>query len=102
MEQHSFSEPEHHSDANQETSNKSKNEWLEWLKAIIIAVVLVFLIRWLLFAPFIVDGSSMQPNFHSSERIIVNKISIFVFKSTVYNSIRLLFNLFESNNQSYK
>lgn len=74
MEQHSFSESEHHSDANQETSNKSKNEWLEWLKAIIIAVVLVFLIRWLFFAPFIVDGSSMQPNFHTSERIIVNKI----------------------------
>ncbi|MNJ31580.1 signal peptidase I [Paenibacillus bouchesdurhonensis] len=54
--------------------SKEKNEALEWLKAIVIAVVLVLLIRWLLFAPFIVDGESMQPNFHTSERIIVNKI----------------------------
>lgn len=74
MEQHSFSEQGSHSSPPQETSNKSKNEWIEWLKAIIIAVGLVFLIRWLLFAPFIVDGSSMQPNFHTGERIIVNKI----------------------------
>nr|WP_246021448.1 signal peptidase I [Paenibacillus lentus] len=54
--------------------SKEKNEALEWLKAIVIAVVLVLLIRWLLFAPFIVDGESMQPNFQTSERIIVNKI----------------------------
>lgn len=53
---------------------KEKSEALEWLKAIAIAVVLVLLIRWLFFAPFIVDGPSMQPNFHTGERIIVNKI----------------------------
>lgn len=58
----------------QEPPSKEKNEALEWLKAIVIAVVLVLLIRWLFFAPFIVDGESMQPNFHTSERIIVNKI----------------------------
>ncbi|MFD1178110.1 signal peptidase I [Paenibacillus puldeungensis] len=56
------------------TTKKEKNEALEWLKAIAIAVVLVLLIRWLFFAPFIVDGPSMQPNFHTGERIIVNKI----------------------------
>ncbi|MNI42724.1 Signal peptidase I T [compost metagenome] len=39
-----------------------------------IAVVLVLVIRWFLFAPFIVDGPSMHPNFHTGERIIVNKI----------------------------
>ncbi|KOS01633.1 MULTISPECIES: signal peptidase I [Paenibacillus] len=53
---------------------KPKNEIFEWLKAIIIALVLVFLIRWLLFKPFIVDGPSMQPNFHTGERVIVNEI----------------------------
>lgn len=74
MEQQSFSEQASQSSSPQETSNKSKNEWIEWLKAIVIAVGLVFLIRWLFFAPFIVDGSSMQPNFHTGERIIVNKI----------------------------
>lgn len=54
--------------------NKVKSETLEWVKAIAIALVLVFVIRWLLFAPYMVDGSSMQPNFHDGERVIVNKI----------------------------
>ncbi|QWU14483.1 signal peptidase I [Paenibacillus sophorae] len=53
---------------------KQKNEALEWVKAIAIALILVFLIRWLLFKPFIVDGPSMQPNFHTGERVIVNEI----------------------------
>ncbi|MNI49205.1 Signal peptidase I S [compost metagenome] len=55
-------------------SPKQKNEVLEWIKAIAIALVLVILIRWLLFKPFIVDGPSMQPNFHTGERVIVNEI----------------------------
>lgn len=62
------------SDSPQDPPKKEKSEALEWLKAIVIAVVLVLLIRWLFFAPFIVDGPSMQPNFHTGERIIVNKI----------------------------
>lgn len=37
-------------------------------------MVLVILIRWLLFKPFIVDGPSMKPNFHTGERVIVNEI----------------------------
>nr|WP_241781788.1 signal peptidase I [Paenibacillus sp. DMB5] len=53
---------------------EAKNEVLEWIKAIAIALVLVVLIRWLLFKPFIVDGPSMQPNFHTGERVIVNEI----------------------------
>lgn len=53
---------------------KPKNEVLEWIKAIAIALILVILIRWLLFKPFIVDGPSMQPNFHTGERVIVNEI----------------------------
>ncbi|MBA9088691.1 signal peptidase I [Fontibacillus solani] len=63
-----------HSGTPQDPAKKGKSEAFEWLKAIVIAVVLVVVIRWLLFAPFIVDGPSMQPNFHTGERIIVNKI----------------------------
>lgn len=55
-------------------SKKAKNEIVEWIKAIAIALVLVVLIRWLLFKPFVVDGPSMQPNFHTGERVIVNEI----------------------------
>ncbi|MEC0248790.1 signal peptidase I [Paenibacillus chitinolyticus] len=54
--------------------NPVKKEAWEWIKALLIAAVLVFLIRWLLFAPFIVEGPSMEPNFHTGERLIVNKI----------------------------
>jgi len=46
----------------------------EWLKAFILAVILFFLIRTFLFAPFIVDGESMAPTLHSGERLIVTKI----------------------------
>lgn len=49
-------------------------EIVEWIKALVIAVVLVFLIRQFLFSPFIVDGPSMKPNFETGERLIVNKI----------------------------
>lgn len=63
-----------HSGTPQDPSMKEKNEAIEWLKAIVIAVALVLVIRWIFFAPFIVDGPSMKPNFHTGERIIVNKI----------------------------
>ncbi|MEK3786488.1 MULTISPECIES: signal peptidase I [Paenibacillus] len=56
------------------SGEKQKNEILEWVKAIAIALIVVFLIRWFLFKPFIVEGPSMQPNFHTGERVIVNEI----------------------------
>jgi signal peptidase I len=51
-----------------------KNELLEWVKALLIAAGIVFLVRWLAFSPFIVDGDSMLPNFVNGERMIVNKL----------------------------
>ncbi|MFD0711249.1 signal peptidase I [Paenibacillus sp. GCM10027626] len=54
--------------------NKARKEIVEWVKALAIAALLVIVIRWLLFAPFIVDGPSMQPNFYTGERLIVNKL----------------------------
>ncbi|WP_068774604.1 signal peptidase I [Paenibacillus sp. FJAT-26967] len=62
------------SQAVQTTSPVKKEIW-EWAKALLIAAVLVFVIRWLLFAPFIVEGPSMEPNFHTGERLIVNKVT---------------------------
>lgn len=51
-----------------------KKEAVDWLKALVVAGVLVVIIRLFLFSPYIVDGPSMQPNFHTGERVIVNKI----------------------------
>jgi len=53
---------------------KAQKEIFEWVKALAIAALLVFVIRWFLFAPFIVDGPSMEPNFYTNERLIVNKL----------------------------
>lgn len=47
---------------------------LEWGKAFVIALIIVFLFRWLFFTSTIVSGISMEPSFFHNERIIVNKI----------------------------
>lgn len=57
-----------------EKTTTVKNEIFEWVKALLIAAAIVFLIRWLAFNPFIVDGESMMPNFHDGEKMIVNKL----------------------------
>lgn len=51
------------------------NEVLSWLKSILIAVVIVFIMRQFVFAPSIVYGESMEPTFANNDRIIVSKIS---------------------------
>ncbi|QHW30088.1 signal peptidase I [Paenibacillus rhizovicinus] len=52
---------------------RAQKEVFEWVKALAIAAILVLVIRYFLFAPFIVDGPSMEPNFYTGERLIVNK-----------------------------
>lgn len=58
----------------EERKHSPANEAWEWIKALLIAAGLVFLIRYFIFAPFIVEGPSMEPNFHTGERLIVDKI----------------------------
>lgn len=53
---------------------KAKSEAFEWIKAIVIALILAVLIRTFLFAPIIVKGESMYPTLHNGEQMIVNKI----------------------------
>ncbi|MCQ6557940.1 signal peptidase I [Paenibacillus mendelii] len=65
---------------------KAQKEVFEWVKALAIAALLVFVIRWLLFAPFIVDGPSMEPNFYTGERLIVNKL-LFDFRDPKHGEV---------------
>lgn len=51
------------------------SEWFDWLKAVVIALVLVALIRFFLFSPIIVDGPSMLPTLHDRDQMIVNKFT---------------------------
>ncbi|WP_245628113.1 signal peptidase I [Shouchella shacheensis] len=46
----------------------------EWLKAIMIALTLAFIVRMFLFAPIVVDGHSMQPTLEPDDKMIVNQI----------------------------
>lgn len=54
---------------------KEKNELWEWIKALVIAVILAVVIRYFLFAPIVVDGLSMMPTLRDQDRMIVNKFS---------------------------
>lgn len=53
---------------------KEKNELWEWTKALLIAIGLAVVIRYFLFAPIVVDGSSMMPTLQNGDRMIVNKL----------------------------
>lgn len=52
---------------------KQKSEWLEWIKAIFIAVVIALVIRTFIFSTSIVEGESMAPTLDNGDRIVFNK-----------------------------
>lgn len=45
------------------------------LKKIILVALVAWVIKGAAFQPFIVDGTSMEPNFHDKEYLLVNKLS---------------------------
>lgn len=55
------------------TETKKKNEWLEWGKAILIALLIAIFLRSFVFATSIVEGESMYPTLEDGERVIFNK-----------------------------
>lgn len=59
-------------------SEQSKNEWLEWIKAIAIAIALAFILRTFFFATSIVEGASMDPTLENGERVMFNKIIYYI------------------------
>ncbi len=49
--------------------------FFDFLKTVIIIVVLAALIRQFVIQPFIVDGQSMEPNFQNNDYLITDKVS---------------------------
>jgi len=49
-----------------------KKELQEWLKSILIALVVVFFIKFLVFDIMAIDGISMQPTLYDKDRVFVN------------------------------
>lgn len=48
---------------------------VEFIKTVVAIVLIAFFVRFFLFQPFVVEGSSMEPNFHNNEYLLVNKLS---------------------------
>jgi signal peptidase I len=45
------------------------------LKLLITVVVVAFLLRYFVMQPFVVEGQSMEPNFHDNELLVVEKLT---------------------------
>jgi signal peptidase I len=47
----------------------------DFLKIVLIALVIILPIRYFIFQPFIVSGSSMEPNFQNGQYLIIDELS---------------------------
>ncbi|HRU20782.1 MAG TPA: signal peptidase I [Candidatus Paceibacterota bacterium] len=54
---------------------KIASEIFDVVKLIVLALLIVIPIRCFVFQPFIVSGQSMEPNYHSSDYLIIDEIS---------------------------
>lgn len=54
---------------------KGESEVLSWLKAFVLALIIVFVIRYFFFVPVTVYGESMLPTFEDHDKVIVSKTS---------------------------
>jgi len=55
---------------------KNAGEFIwEVAKIVILAFAIVIPIRYFLFQPFVIQGSSMEPNFHEADYLIVDELS---------------------------
>lgn len=50
-------------------------EMKSWILSLSVAVGIVLIVRTFLFAPYIVEGASMEPTLHNQEKIFVNKLT---------------------------
>ncbi|RED76140.1 signal peptidase I [Cohnella phaseoli] len=70
-------------------NSRKKNEAKEWIKALLAAAIVLFLIQKFLFMPYAIEGPSMFPTFKTGERIVVNKL-IFELRSPKRGEIVVL------------
>ena len=58
----------------EKVQGKQKNELFEWIKAIVFALLVAFVIKQFLFTPVLVQGASMMPTLEDKDRVIINRI----------------------------
>ncbi len=52
-------------------------EILEWVKSIVVAVIIAVLVKKFIFYSVLVSGDSMEPTLHTEDRLFTSKISIY-------------------------
>src|SRR3989344_7468606 len=62
------------------TIEKKPSGFWEFLKAVIISILIVVPVRAYVAQPFIVDGASMEPNFHGGNYLIIDELSYGFFR----------------------
>jgi len=72
----------------------------DWTKLFLMALAIVIPIRVLLFQPFVVNGASMDPNFHDADYLIIDELTyrtreperqeVIVFKYPLYPSYKYI------------
>jgi signal peptidase I len=65
---HSQSHPPH-------SHEKPQNALIEIVKLSLIALIIVFPVRFFIAQPFIVSGASMEPTFHNGQYLIIDQLS---------------------------
>jgi signal peptidase I len=60
-------------DGDNSDGGKTKNEGLEILKTVVIALIIAVLLRIFLFQPFTIPSASMEPNLYEGDYIVVSK-----------------------------
>ncbi|PWU68888.1 MULTISPECIES: signal peptidase I [Gracilibacillus] len=53
-----------------------KNDWVEWIKILLVAVVIIVFVRMFIAVPIVVEGPSMLPTLENGDRLIVEKLSV--------------------------
>jgi signal peptidase I len=48
---------------------------LEFIKTVAIIIIIAFFVRFYLVQPFVVEGQSMEPNFHNGQYLMVDKLT---------------------------
>lgn len=55
------------------TESRKKNEWVEWIKAFFIALIIVIIIKVFVISTSVVEGESMEPTLADGDKLIFNK-----------------------------
>jgi signal peptidase I len=69
-----------------EESNKTLQEFISFLRDLVIIFLIVITIRVFIVTPFRINGSSMETSYHDKEYIIVDKFS-YLNMPVVYSNI---------------